>query len=143
MTDSIPSRFEALLEPLEREGLRRFLRRIGSSVGPVVQIDDRELSCFCSNNYLGLADDPRLIRASIDATRARGAGSGASRLISGNLDTHEQLEAELADFKRTEAALLFNSGYQANIGAIPALAGRAMSCSRTASTTPASSTACA
>lgn len=86
-------------------------------------MDGKRVVMLSSNNYLGLANHPRLKKASIDATLVYGTGSGASRLISGNMEIHQTLEKELALFKGTERALLFNSGYQANIGAISALAG--------------------
>ena len=86
-------------------------------------MDGKRVVMLSSNNYLGLANHPRLKKASIDATLSYGTGSGASRLISGNMEIHKTLEKELAQFKGTERALLFNSGYQANIGAIPVLAG--------------------
>jgi 8-amino-7-oxononanoate synthase len=79
---------------------------------------------LCSNNYLGLADHPALIEAAVNATRQFGASSGASRLVSGTMELHERLEAAIAHFKQTPAALVFNSGYAANTGIIPALAGR-------------------
>jgi 8-amino-7-oxononanoate synthase len=84
----------------------------------------RELLMLCSNNYLGLADHPALIEASVRAVEQYGTSSGASRLVSGNMDLHEKLEQAIAGFKSTEAALLFNSGYAANTGIIPALVGR-------------------
>ena len=79
---------------------------------------------LCSNNYLGLADHPKLIEASIQATEQFGTSSAASRLVSGTMDLHEQLEAEIACFKKSEAALVFNGGYAANTGIIAALVGR-------------------
>ena len=79
---------------------------------------------LCSNNYLGLADHPRVREAAAEAAMRWGAGAGASRLISGNMEPHRRLEERLAAFKGYEAALLFGSGYLANIGAIAALAGR-------------------
>jgi len=89
-----------------------------------VMLDGREVLLLCSNNYLGLADHPALKEAAIRAVERFGTGSGASRLVSGNMELHEALEARIAAFKGTEAALLFNSGYAANTGIIPALAGR-------------------
>jgi glycine C-acetyltransferase/8-amino-7-oxononanoate synthase len=77
---------------------------------------------LCSNNYLGLADHPRVREAAADAAMRWGVGSGASRLVSGTMTVHRRLEERLADFKRTSAALLFGSGYLANLGVIPALA---------------------
>ena len=79
---------------------------------------------LCSNNYLGLADHPRLRRAAADAALSLGTSAGASRLISGSMSIHADLETQLAAFKGTEAALLFGSGYLANTGAISALARR-------------------
>lgn len=79
---------------------------------------------LCSNNYLGLADHPKLSQAAVEATESFGTSSGASRLVSGTMELHEELESEVARFKQTEAALLFNSGYAANTGIIAALAGR-------------------
>jgi 8-amino-7-oxononanoate synthase len=112
------------LEELESEGLRRRLRLIDGPQGPEVMLDGRPVLLLCSNNYLGLADHPRLRRAAADAALALGTSSGASRLISGSMSIHADLEATLAEFEGTEAALLFGSGYLANTGAIAALAGR-------------------
>ena len=112
------------LEELESEGLRRRLRVVDGPQGPEVMLDGRPVLLLCSNNYLGLADHPRLRRAAADAALALGTSSGASRLISGSMSIHADLEARLAEFEGTEAALLFGSGYLANTGAIAALAGR-------------------
>jgi 8-amino-7-oxononanoate synthase len=87
-------------------------------------MDGRDVLMLCSNNYLGLADSPALIQASVEATERFGTSSGASRLVSGTMALHELLEAEVAAFKRSEAALIFNSGYAANTGIIAALVGR-------------------
>ncbi len=108
---------------LREAGLFRTLRSVGSSDDAEITMDGRRVLNFCSNNYLGLADDERVVAGAIGALRRYGAGSGAARLISGNFEIFEELESELARFKGTEAALLFNSGYHANIGVIPALAG--------------------
>ena len=112
------------LEELESKGLRRRLRLIEGPQGPRVLLDGRPVLLLCSNNYLGLADHPRLRRAAADAALSLGTSAGASRLISGSMSIHAELEARLAEFKGTEAALLFGSGYLANTGAIAALAGR-------------------
>jgi 8-amino-7-oxononanoate synthase len=112
------------LEELESEGLRRRLRLIDGPQGPEVMLDGRPVLLLCSNNYLGLADHPRLRRAAADAALALGTSSGASRLISGSMSIHADLEQKLAEFEGTEAALLFGSGYLANTGAIAALARR-------------------
>ena len=112
------------LEELESEGLRRRLRVIDGPQGPEVLLDGRPVLLLCSNNYLGLADHPGLRRAAADAALALGTSSGASRLISGSMSIHADLEARLAEFEGTDAALLFGSGYLANTGAIAALARR-------------------
>ena len=104
--------FDDEIEELKTRGLFRSLRTLDASV-----------LNFCSNDYLGLAKDPRLKEAAKTAVDHYGAGSGAARLISGNSSLCGELETALADLKGTEAVLLFNSGYHANIGAIPALAG--------------------
>ncbi|HEY5051952.1 MAG TPA: 8-amino-7-oxononanoate synthase [Solirubrobacterales bacterium] len=112
------------LEELRDSGLHRRLRLTGGPQGPRVLLDGRPVLLLCSNNYLGLADHPRVRHAAAEAALQWGAGAGASRLISGNMDVHRQLEARLAAFKDCEAALLFGSGYLANTGTIAALAGR-------------------
>lgn len=116
--------FEKELEELNQKSLLRTLRRINSAQGPRVKIDGREIILLSSNNYLGLANHPRVKEAAIRVIEKYGFGSGASRLISGNMTLHEELEERIADFKGTEAAILFNSGYTANIGIIPALVGK-------------------
>jgi 8-amino-7-oxononanoate synthase len=112
------------LEELRETGLHRRLRLVTGSQGPCVTLDGRLVLLLCSNNYLGLADHPRVRRAAAEAAMRWGAGAGASRLISGNMEPHRQLEERLAAFKGYEAALLFGSGYLANTGAIAALADR-------------------
>ena len=114
----------AELERLRQASLYRSIRAIESSQAAKVSIDGREYLLLCSNNYLGLADHPALKQAAVDAILSFGAGSGASRLVSGSMTLHAVLEERIALFKGTEAALLFNSGYAANSGIIPALAGR-------------------
>ncbi len=94
-----------------------------SETGPVVNIDGRPVILMASNNYLGLASHPKLKQAAISATERYGVGTGASRLISGTLTPHTELETALARFKQTQAALVFGSGYMANLGLIPALIG--------------------
>ena len=112
------------LEELRDRGLHRRLRLVSGPQGPRVLLDGRPVLLLCSNNYLGLADHPRVREAAAEAAMRWGAGAGASRLISGNMQPHRQLEERLAEFKGYEAALLFGSGYLANTGAIAALAGR-------------------
>jgi 8-amino-7-oxononanoate synthase len=115
---------DAQLAELEAKGLRRALEPLGPAQGPVVEVGGRALVNLCSNDYLGLAFDERLRRAAAEAALREGAGSGASRLVAGDLPAHGRLEAALAAFHGAEAALLFNSGYHANAGIPPALVGR-------------------
>jgi glycine C-acetyltransferase/8-amino-7-oxononanoate synthase len=112
------------LEELREGGLRRRLRLVQSPQGPRVLLDGRDVLLLCSNDYLGLASHPRVRTAAAEAAMRWGAGAGASRLISGNMPPHRELELRLAAFKGYESALLFGSGYLANTGAIAALAGR-------------------
>ena len=114
----------ARLEELRDRGLYRRLRLVEGPQGPRILLDGREVLLLCSNNYLGLAEDRRVREAAAEAAMRWGAGAGASRLISGNMDPHRRLEAQLAEFKGYQSALLFGSGYLANSGAIAALAGR-------------------
>jgi 8-amino-7-oxononanoate synthase len=113
----------AQLDQIRDAGLWRALRRVDGPTGAEYVLEGKRVVGLCSNNYLGLAEDSRLRAAAIRAVEMYGAGTGASRLVSGNLAIHEELEARLAGFKGTQAALLFNSGYHANIGVISALAG--------------------
>jgi glycine C-acetyltransferase/8-amino-7-oxononanoate synthase len=112
------------LEELRERGLHRRLRLIDGPQGPRVTLDGQQVLLLCSNNYLGLADRAEVREAAAEAALRWGAGSGASRLISGNMAPHRALEERLAEFKGYEAALLFGSGYLANTGAVAALAGR-------------------
>jgi len=109
---------------LEAKGLRRTLEPLGGAQGPVIELGGRHLVNLCSNDYLGLAADGRLVQAAAAAAQREGAGAGAARLVAGDLPVHGALERRLADFKKTEAALLFSSGYHANAGVVPALAER-------------------
>ena len=111
------------LQALKSTSLYRHLRSVAGDQGPTLMIDGRELLNFSSNNYLGLANHPALAKAAIDAIGRYGCGSGASRLISGNMTLHEELEIKLAQLKGSETALVFNSGFQANTGIIPTLVG--------------------
>lgn len=111
------------LEELRDRGLYRRLRLISGPQGPRVLLNGRPVLLLCSNNYLGLADHPKVRGAAAEAAMRWGAGAGASRLVSGNMEPHRRLESQLAEFKGYEAALLFGSGYLANSGVIAALAG--------------------
>jgi 8-amino-7-oxononanoate synthase len=115
--------FEQELEQRERDNLLRRLVRVESAQGPSVLVDGHPVLLLCSNNYLGLAEHPALRQAAAAAMERYGFGSGASRLISGNSPLHEELEGRIAAFKSAEAAIVFNSGYAANTGVIPALTG--------------------
>jgi glycine C-acetyltransferase len=110
------------LNELKSQGLYRRMLHIEGSQSARVIMDGKEVLLLCSNNYLGLADHPALKEATIKAVEKYGAGTGASRLVSGTMVLHGQLEEQIATFKGTERALLFNSGYAANTGVIPALA---------------------
>lgn len=112
----------AQLDSLTRQNRLRGLQSVSRS-GKSISIDGRSLLNFASNDYLALADHPRLIEAVIDATRRFGVGSGASRLVCGNQPIHEGLEQRFAAFKHAQAALLLPTGYTANLAAITALAG--------------------
>jgi 8-amino-7-oxononanoate synthase len=112
------------LEELRDRGLYRRLRLIEGPQGPTVTLDGRPVLLLCSNNYLGLADRAAVREAAAAAALRWGAGAGASRLISGNMEPHRRLESRLAAFKGYEAALLFGSGFLANTGVVAALAGR-------------------
>ncbi len=112
------------LADIRAQGLLRQLRRVDSAQGARVTIDGRTLLNFSSNDYLGFANHPLLKEAAIKATEQFGAGSGASRLICGSLAPHHELEEALANFKGTEAALTFSTGYAAALGAIGALVGK-------------------
>jgi 8-amino-7-oxononanoate synthase len=112
------------LEQIRERGLYRSTHMISGKQGPRVEMNGRDVLMLCSNNYLGLADSPALIQASVAATQRYGTSSGASRLVSGTMALHELLEAEVAAFKQSETALIFNSGYAANTGIIAALVGR-------------------
>ena len=110
------------LDDLDERSLRRRLRVSGAPTGPVVEFNGRKLHNYASNDYLGLAEHPEVIEAAVRATRDYGAGAGASRLMTGTQRPHAQLEEKLAGFKRTEAALVFGSGYASSVGALQALA---------------------
>src|SRR5512132_3054866 len=101
------------LDEVRERGLYRSLRRVEGDQGPTLLLDGREVINFSSNNYLGIANHPALAAAAKMAIDRYGCGSGASRLISGNMALHEELETKLAEFKGTQAALVFNSGFQA------------------------------
>jgi 8-amino-7-oxononanoate synthase len=116
--------FRNRLKQLADRSLLRRLAPLESGTGPTIHYAGHEVILLSSNDYLGLATHPEVIRAATQATEQYGAGSGASRLVSGTLPPHAHLETALAKFKGTEAALLFGAGYLANIGVIPSLIGQ-------------------
>lgn len=111
------------LQQIRAHGLYRSLRTMESAPDARVQIESRSLIMCASNNYLGLANHPRLIDAACNAIRVFGMGSSGSRLITGNTVLHEQLESQLAVLKGTEAAILFNTGFMANLAVLSTLLG--------------------
>ena len=106
-----PNFIRQTLEDLRARGLYRRLVALGSAAGPRVRVGGRELLQFASNNYLGLANDRRVKEALARGIEKWGWGAGASRLVAGHTEAHEALEADLAAFKHTEAALVFPTGY--------------------------------
>lgn len=111
------------LESLEKAGLYRTLRHLRGPQSATTIIDGKRVLQLSSNNYLGLADHPRLKAAAKEAIDKYGSGAGASRLICGNLELNSKLEDEIAKLKKKESALLFSTGYMANLGIITALMG--------------------
>jgi 8-amino-7-oxononanoate synthase len=114
---------EQEIASLRERGRYRSLRRLATAQDAVITIEGKELVNFASNNYLGLANDPEVVAAFAACARRYGVGSGASRLISGHMDVHAELEEALARFKGAEACLTFSSGYLANLGILATLAG--------------------
>ena len=112
------------MQTIHKAAWYRSVKPLESPPGPTIQMDGRSLINFASNDYLGLANDPRLKQAAITAIQAWGTGSTGSRLLSGHRSLHSQLETAIADWKQTEAALVFSSGYLANLGTITALVGQ-------------------
>lgn len=116
------SDIEEQLQQLRDDGLYRRMRLISGPQGPRVLLDGKPVLLLCSNNYLGLADHPRVREAAAAAAMRWGVGAGASRLVSGNMTVHRRLEERLAEFKGTPRCVLFGSGYLANTGVVAALA---------------------
>lgn len=112
------------LSEIRERGLARSVRDMQSGPGPRVEFDGRKVLLMASNDYLGLANDPKVKERAARALLQWGTGSGGSRLTTGSMTLHGELEARLAAFKKTEAALLFNTGYMVNVGVITALCGR-------------------
>lgn len=114
----------AKLDARRTQGLYRQRQTLNSPQGVRVRVGDETLLSFCSNDYLGLANDPRIVDAFCVAAREHGVGAGASHLITGHNAVHSALEEELAEFVGTPRALLFSTGYMANLGLVTALADR-------------------
>ena len=119
-----PDFIRQTLNDLQAQGLRRQLLEVGSAAGPRVRVGGKTVLAFASNNYLGLANDPRVREAARRAVDRWGWGAGASRLLAGHTEAHAALEADLAAFEHTEAAIVFPTGYMTNLGVISALVGR-------------------
>ena len=123
MVNDMQQRLREELAGIDSAGLRRRLRQLDSAQGVRINLEGRELLNFSSNDYLGLANDPILKRAASEAIEEFGAGSGSARLICGSQSPHHQLETALAEFKGTESAICFSSGYAAALGVLPAVVG--------------------
>ena len=115
---------EEELAQLKEAGLYNRIRTISSPQGATLVVDGKQVLNFCSNNYLGLANHPRLVKAGQEALAKFGAGPAAVRTIAGTLSLHLELEQRLAEFKGVPAAILFQSGFSANIATLPALVGK-------------------
>ena len=114
------------LASLKEGGLYNRIRTLSSPQGAWLMVDGKRVLNFCSNNYLGLANHPQLVSAAITAVNKYGVGPAAVRSIAGTMDLHLRLEERLASFKGVPAAITFQSGFNANLGTIPALVGREM-----------------
>ena len=111
----------AEIEAWKQAGTHQRPRELESACEPVSRFDGKEVINLASNNYLGLANHPRLVEASIDAARRYGAGSGAVRTIAGTMSIHMELERRIATFKKVEACVVFQSGFAANAGTVAAI----------------------
>ena len=112
------------IDGLKQAGLYNNIRTLSSPQGAWLVVDGKKVLNFCSNNYLGLANHPRIVKAARKATKTYGVGPGAVRTIAGTMDLHIELEKRLAAFKGVEAAITFQSGFNANLATIPALVGK-------------------
>jgi len=112
------------IDGLKEQGLYNRIRTIGSAQGARLIVDGKDVLNFCSNNYLGLANHPKLVEAAKEATKKFGVGPAAVRTIAGTTDLHVQLEQRLAKFKGAQDVITFQSGFTANLGAISALVGK-------------------
>ncbi|KXS43034.1 8-amino-7-oxononanoate synthase [Candidatus Frackibacter sp. WG12] len=112
------------IDLIKQKGLYRQLKRLESSQAPRTVINGKEVIMLASNNYLGLTIEPEIKQKTIETVKEYGTGSGGSRLTTGNYDLHQSLESELANFKDTEAAIIFNTGYMANLGVLTTVVGQ-------------------
>jgi glycine C-acetyltransferase len=112
------------LQNLKDAGLYNRIRTLGSPQGAWLIVDGKRVLNFCSNNYLGFANHPRLVRAAQEAIQNYGIGPGAVRTIAGTMDLHIELEKRIANFKHVDDAITFQSGFMANVGLIPAIVGK-------------------
>ncbi len=124
VTESPLQYLEESLIQLKRDGLYRHLRRLEGEQLPRARFDGREVVNLSSNNYLGLTTHPKMREAALHAVRALGVGSGSVRTIAGTMELHMELERRIAAFKRTEASVVFQSGFAANAGTVSALLGK-------------------
>jgi len=124
MTEKKIQWIEDNVQQLKQDGLFTTIRTLGSPQGAWLLVDGRKVLNFCSNNYLGLANHPRVVEATTRAIQTYGVGPGAVRTIAGTMDLHVELEKRLAAFKGVEDAITFQSGFTANLGTIPALVGK-------------------
>lgn len=122
-SDSLTGRLRERLEDIERQGLTRRRRVLSSPQGVDITVDGRRLVNFCGNDYLGLANHPRVVQALIRGASDYGVGAGAAHLVCGHGRAHHELEESLAAFVGRDRALLFSTGYMANLGVVAALCG--------------------
>ncbi|MFA6378189.1 MAG: 8-amino-7-oxononanoate synthase [Candidatus Omnitrophota bacterium] len=115
---------KTFLSKLQDQKLHRTLKGVSGAQGAHIVFEGRKVVNFCSNNYLGLANDVRLVKVAKKSLKGEGLGSGAARLICGNMNSHVQLEKKIATFKNVESCLVFSTGYMANVGILSALCDR-------------------
>jgi 8-amino-7-oxononanoate synthase len=121
---SFDAKLASILEQRKKQSLFRCPYTLEGPQDSIIAINAKQFINFCSNNYLGLANDPRLKQAAIEAVKNFGTGTASSRLICGTTTLHKQLEESIAKFKHSQQALVFNSGYVANLGIISSLMGK-------------------
>ena len=120
---SIQTIADRVLGEIQQRGTYRRMRRFDGMQGPRMRVDGREVLAFAGSNYLDLAAHPAVVQAAQDAAGRYGCAAAGSRLINGNMDVHEALEGDIAEFFGLESALVFATGYMANVGVIPAIVG--------------------